>query len=99
MRGLRKQEDPEFERFFEIIQEAAGQKNAVFFGDSGEGRDIVLEAVGSFPNKKLTRLKKALKPAQKVESDSGINTTALQNGNLLTAKSKLTLFGTTIKRS
>ena len=45
MRGLRKQEDPEFERFFEIIQEAAGQKNAVFFGDSGEGRDIVLDGI------------------------------------------------------
>lgn len=31
MRGLRKQEDSKFEKFFEIIQSAAKRKGCVFF--------------------------------------------------------------------
>ena len=41
MRGLRTQEDEKFIKFFEIVQEAANKKNSVFFGDSGEGNDII----------------------------------------------------------
>ena len=42
MLGLRTQEDEKFINFFAIVQEAAKKKNSVFFGDSGEGHDIVM---------------------------------------------------------
>ena len=40
MRGLRKREDEKFERFFAVVQQAALQRDAVFFADAGEGRDF-----------------------------------------------------------
>ncbi len=43
MRGLRKKEDAEFERFFEKVQEFATELDSVFFLDCGEGRDITVD--------------------------------------------------------
>lgn len=43
MRGLRKQEDSKFEKFFGIVQSAAKRKGCVFFLDCGEGRDLETE--------------------------------------------------------
>lgn len=43
MRGLRKREDSKFEKFFEIVQDAAKRKGCVFFLDCGEGRDLETE--------------------------------------------------------
>ena len=42
MRGLKTQEGSKFNRFFQLVQDEAQKKNAVFFLLSGEGRDIVL---------------------------------------------------------
>lgn len=41
MRGLRTQEGDKFEKFFSIVQDAAAHADAVFFGDSGEGNEII----------------------------------------------------------
>ena len=43
MRGLRTQESKKFNRFFEIVQDFAEQKESVFFAESGEGNDITNE--------------------------------------------------------
>lgn len=40
MQGLRTQEGAKFERFFSLVEKEAGKKDAVFFLDSGEGRDF-----------------------------------------------------------
>lgn len=40
MRGLRRQEDSRFERFFKLVQAEAEKQGCVFFLDCGEGRDI-----------------------------------------------------------
>lgn len=37
MKGLRTQENAKFNKFFELVQNEARSKNAVFFADSGEG--------------------------------------------------------------
>lgn len=41
MRGLRTQEDKKFIKFFSMVQDAAKEKNCVFFGNSGEGNEII----------------------------------------------------------
>ena len=41
MRGLKKQEDAGFERFFELVQQEAAKRGAVFFAYAGDGNDIV----------------------------------------------------------
>lgn len=38
MKGLRTQENKKFVKFFEMVQEEAKKKNAVFFADCGEGK-------------------------------------------------------------
>ena len=38
MLGLRKRENEKFERYFELVQEAAAKDDAVFFADAGTGR-------------------------------------------------------------
>lgn len=43
MRGLRKQEDSKFEKFFAIVQAAAKKEGCVFFADCGEGRELETE--------------------------------------------------------
>lgn len=40
MQGLRKQETDKFEKFFSIVQNAANEKECVFFLDAGDGRDF-----------------------------------------------------------
>ena len=40
MQGLRKQETDKFEKFFSIVQNAALEKECVFFLDAGDGRDF-----------------------------------------------------------
>lgn len=42
MVGLRTQESSKFESFFSLVQNAARDKEAIFFLDTGEGRDIIL---------------------------------------------------------
>lgn len=39
MRGLRKPEGNDFERFFSVVQNAAGKTGAVFFLFAGEGNE------------------------------------------------------------
>lgn len=41
MQGLRTQEDRKFENFFSIVQIAAKEKGCIFFGDSGEGNELI----------------------------------------------------------
>lgn len=43
MRGLRTQESEKFIRFFELVQAAAAKQGAVFFLESGEGKDFEIE--------------------------------------------------------
>lgn len=45
MQGLKTRESKAFEKFFQVIQDAAMKKNAVFFGFAGEGRDIVTDTL------------------------------------------------------
>ena len=40
MKGLRKPEGNKFERFFSIVQNEAKRRGAVFFADSGEGKEF-----------------------------------------------------------
>lgn len=40
MRGLKTQESKEFNRFWKLVQEKAAQRNCVFFGFAGEGREF-----------------------------------------------------------
>lgn len=40
MQGLRGQENDKFNRFFEIVQNAAKEKGCVFFADAGDGNDF-----------------------------------------------------------
>ena len=42
MVGLRTQESSKFESFFSLVQKAARNEEAIFFLDTGEGRDIIL---------------------------------------------------------
>ena len=39
MQGLRKQENPEFMKYWEIVQEKARSLQSIYFLDSGEGRE------------------------------------------------------------
>ena len=41
MRGLKTQESPRFERFFQLVQNEAAKQNAVFFVFAGDGREFV----------------------------------------------------------
>lgn len=45
MRGLRTQEKSKFERFFSIVQDAAGKIGCVFFLDAGDGRDFETDSL------------------------------------------------------
>lgn len=45
MRGLRKQENPKFEKFIELVQKKASETDCVFFLDCGEGRDFETETM------------------------------------------------------
>ena len=45
MRGLRKRESVEFERFFAIVQKEARSRNCVFFADAGDGIDVLLPGI------------------------------------------------------
>lgn len=45
MRGLRTQESLRFHNFFRLVQDAAAACGAVFFLNSGEGRDITTESL------------------------------------------------------
>jgi hypothetical protein len=45
MLGLRTQEDSKFNAFFKLVQQSASKRNAVFFLDCGEGRDIETESL------------------------------------------------------
>ena len=40
MLGLKTQESEKFNAFWRIIQETAKQRNHIFYGDCGEGRDF-----------------------------------------------------------
>lgn len=42
MRGLKTQENSNFNRFFQLIQDAAAKRDAVFFAFAGEGNDLIL---------------------------------------------------------
>lgn len=42
MRGLKTRESERFNRFFQIIQDAAARQHAVFFAFAGDGRDLDL---------------------------------------------------------
>lgn len=37
MRGLKTQESEQFKRFWQLIQDAAADRNCVFFGYAGDG--------------------------------------------------------------
>ena len=43
MKGLRSQESEKFNRFWDLVQDEAATQGCVFFGDCGEGRDLVTE--------------------------------------------------------
>lgn len=43
MLGLKTQESKKFNRFWQLIQEAAGKYNCTFFGFAGEGRDFITD--------------------------------------------------------
>ncbi len=43
MKGLRTQEGEKFERFFALVQKRAQQEGKIFFLDSGDGRDIIID--------------------------------------------------------
>ena len=43
MKGLRSQESEKFNRFWNLVQDEATTQGCVFFGDCGEGRDLVTE--------------------------------------------------------
>lgn len=45
MKGLRTQETNKFQKYFSIVQEAAGKKDCVFFLDAGDGRDFETETL------------------------------------------------------
>lgn len=45
MQGLREQETNKFEKFFSIVQNAANDKECVFFLDAGDGRDFETDAL------------------------------------------------------
>ncbi len=45
MKGLRTQESEKFNRFWELVQNEAATQNCVFFGDCGEGNDLVTETL------------------------------------------------------
>lgn len=40
MIGLRTQESEKFNSFWTLIQKSANERNCIFFGDCGEGRDF-----------------------------------------------------------
>jgi hypothetical protein len=40
MQGLRTQENDKFLKFWDLVQTAAKEKNAIFFLDTGEGHDF-----------------------------------------------------------
>ncbi len=40
MQGLRTQESKKFNRFWQLVQDAAAKKGCVFFGENGEGDDF-----------------------------------------------------------
>lgn len=42
MLGLKTQESPKFNRFFQLIQDEAARQGAVFFAFAGDGRDLEL---------------------------------------------------------
>ena len=43
IKGLRSQESEKFNRFWDLVQDEAATQGCVFFGDCGEGRDLVTE--------------------------------------------------------
>ena len=45
MRGLRTQESERFQKFFAVVQQKAKEQGCVFFLESGEGNDMVTEAM------------------------------------------------------
>jgi hypothetical protein len=45
MRELRTHENEKFERFFQLIRDAAASKNAIFFVDCGEGRELFTDSM------------------------------------------------------
>lgn len=45
MRGLRTHEGNEFAKFFQLVQEEAKKKNAVFFLECGEGNEFSGEGI------------------------------------------------------
>lgn len=45
MKGLRTQEDDNFIRFFEIVQEAAKKIGMVFFLDCEDGNDAIIDGI------------------------------------------------------
>ena len=48
MKGLRSQESEKFNRFWDLVQDEAATQGCVFFGDCGEGRDLVTEELEFF---------------------------------------------------
>lgn len=40
MRGLRGQESTKFNKFFDIVQDAAKKQGCIFFADAGDGHDF-----------------------------------------------------------
>lgn len=45
MRGLKRQEGNEFERFFSIVQDKAKENGAVFFLFAGEGNELDIDGM------------------------------------------------------
>ncbi|MBQ8374597.1 MAG: hypothetical protein IJX98_03350 [Clostridia bacterium] len=43
MRGLKTQESTKFKNFFSIVQKAARRRNAIFFLEAGDGRELQTE--------------------------------------------------------
>lgn len=65
MRGLKTQEGSKFERFFELVQQEAAKKDAVFFLECGEGHEFSTDRLEGedlrgwlIPNGKADRFEK-----------------------------------------
>lgn len=68
MRGLKTQEGKKFERFFDLVQQAAAKKDAVFFLECGEGNDFATDKLEGedlrgwlIPNEQADRFEKEWK--------------------------------------